>query len=92
MCEVFSKLAIKTPEGCHWRRSGVFNVNYEQISQCSGVSIVDFEIVNAGWEACQANEIMQNYRIHESFSNTSPYKTYSIWRDTAGKHMFKVID
>ena len=32
MCEICSKLTIKTPERCHWRRSGVFIVNFEHIS------------------------------------------------------------
>ena len=32
-CEICLKLTIKTPERCHWRRSGVFNVNFEHISQ-----------------------------------------------------------
>ena len=31
-CEICSKLLIKTPERLHWRRSGVFIVNFEQIS------------------------------------------------------------
>ena len=31
MCEVFSKLTIKTPEPSRWRRSGVFIVNFENI-------------------------------------------------------------
>ena len=30
-CEIYSKLTIKTAE--HWRRSGVFLVNFEHISQ-----------------------------------------------------------
>ena len=30
--EICSKLTIKTPEPCQWRRSGVFNVNFEHIS------------------------------------------------------------
>ena len=30
-CEICSKLTIKTPEGHHWRRSGVFIVNFEHI-------------------------------------------------------------
>ena len=30
-CEVCSKLTIKTPEGRHWRRSGLFIVNVELI-------------------------------------------------------------
>ena len=51
MCEICSKLIIKTPERCHSRRSGVFIVNFEEISNCSGVSIVDFEQVNTSWEA-----------------------------------------
>ena len=32
-----------------WRRSVIFIFNFEQISHCSGVSIIDFEQVNAGW-------------------------------------------
>ena len=33
MCEIWSKLTIKTPEWRHWRRSGVFNVNFKHISK-----------------------------------------------------------
>ena len=32
MCEISSKLTIKTPEWSQWRLSGVFIVNFEQIS------------------------------------------------------------
>ena len=31
-CEIYSKITIKTPEGCQWRHSGVFIVNSEHIS------------------------------------------------------------
>ena len=31
-CKICSKLTIKTPERRHWRRSGVFIVNFEHIS------------------------------------------------------------
>ena len=31
-CEICSNLAIKTPELCHLRRSGVFIVNFEHVS------------------------------------------------------------
>ena len=31
-CEICSKLKIKTPERSHWRRSGVFIVEFEHIS------------------------------------------------------------
>ena len=30
-CEICSKLTTKTPERCHWRRSGVFIVNFEHV-------------------------------------------------------------
>ena len=30
-CEICSKLTIKTPERGHWRRSGVFTVNFKYI-------------------------------------------------------------
>ena len=36
-----SKVNNKTPEH--------FTVNFEQISHCSAVSIVDFELINPGW-------------------------------------------
>ena len=45
MCEICSKLTIKTPERRNWRRSGVFIVNFEH-----SVFIVNFEHVIAGWE------------------------------------------
>ena len=42
--EICSKLKIKTPERCQWRRSGVFVFNFEHISTpCSSVSIVNFK-------------------------------------------------
>ena len=31
LCEMRSKLTIKTPERCQWRHSGVSFVNFEQI-------------------------------------------------------------
>ena len=31
-CEICSKLKIKAPKQRNWRRSGVFNVNFEHIS------------------------------------------------------------
>ena len=50
-CEICSKLTIKTPGRLHWRRSGVFIVNFEHISTpCFSVSIVSFEHVIVGWE------------------------------------------
>ena len=41
---------MKTPERRHWRRSGVFS-NFEHISPCSSVSIIDFEQVDGSKEA-----------------------------------------
>ena len=48
MCGICSKLIMKTPEQHHWRYSDVFIVNFEHIPHSSGVSIADFEQVNAG--------------------------------------------
>ena len=50
MYEICSKLAIKTPERRQWRRSGVFMINFEQVSLFFGVSIIDFEQINACWD------------------------------------------
>ena len=50
-CEICSKLTIKPPKRCHWRRFGGFIVNFEHILHLScSVSNVDFEQVNAGWD------------------------------------------
>ena len=41
---------MKTPDRRHWRRSGVFIVNFEHnFTSCSSVSIINFVQVNAGW-------------------------------------------
>ena len=49
-CEIYSKLAIKTPERRQWHRSDVFIVNFEHVSYLYfSVSIVDFEQVNVSW-------------------------------------------
>ena len=41
MCEICSKLTVKTPEQRHWRRLGVFIVNFEHVSHLAhSVSIV----------------------------------------------------
>ena len=41
--EISSKLTIKTPERCHWRRFRVFIVNLEHISHFFLVFTVEFE-------------------------------------------------
>ena len=33
ICEIYSQLTIKTPDRRHWRRSDVFIVKFENISQ-----------------------------------------------------------
>ena len=43
MCEICSKLTIKTPERRQWHRCGVFIVNFEHATPFSSVSIVDFK-------------------------------------------------
>ena len=49
-CEICSKLRIKPPKQCHWRRFGGIIVNFEHISHlCSSISVVNFEQVNASW-------------------------------------------
>ena len=51
MSEICSKLTIKIPDQHRWYRSGIFIVNFKCILHiCSGVSIVDFEQVNSGWD------------------------------------------
>ena len=50
MYKIYSKLARKTPEQSHWRRSGVFIVNLElNFAPFSSIPIADFEQVNVNW-------------------------------------------
>ena len=46
-------------EQCHWYHPGVFIVNLEQISHCSGVSIVDNDQVNAGLDTKRNHQIFE---------------------------------
>ena len=39
-CEICSKITKKTPERRHWRRSGVFIVNFEHISHLALVFLL----------------------------------------------------
>ena len=62
LCEIYSKLTIKTPERLQSRRSGVFVINFEQISRIfltpfSTVSIAGFQQVNTGWVCKLSNKI-----------------------------------
>ena len=51
--EICSKLTIKTPEGCQWRPSGVFIVNFEHISHL----ILVFLLLNF----CRLGYVFLNY-------------------------------
>ena len=45
-----SKSTVKTQERPHWDRSGAFVANFEHISHCSIVCIINFEHVIPGCE------------------------------------------
>ena len=57
-CENCSRLKIKTLERCHWRRSNVYIVNCELISNF--VLIVDFEQANVCWVHIEKTNIFQD--------------------------------
>ena len=51
MCEICSKLTIKTSEPLYWHRSSVFVVNLELVNfSCSCVSTVNFEQGSVPWD------------------------------------------
>ena len=50
--EISSKMTRKTPERRQWRRSGVFNVNFEHVLHLSSVSIIDFGQRTVSWIYC----------------------------------------
>ena len=56
-----SKLTIKKPEQRHWRRSGVFLVNFDYIAIAP---IVDFEQVNVSWD-------LHNPKFIDNFTMTT---------------------
>ena len=41
-CEICSRLTIKTPERCHWRRTSVFIANFEHMSHPFLVFLTSF--------------------------------------------------
>ena len=49
MCEICSKLTIKTPERRQCLRLGIFIVNFEHILYLFLVFIVEFQQVNVSW-------------------------------------------
>ena len=49
MCEICSKLIIKSPERRQWRLNCYFLLYF---TPCSGVSIINFEQVNGAWVEC----------------------------------------
>ena len=51
MCEIFSKLTIKTSELRQWYLSGVFIVNLEQVLKIVLVfPLLTFNQINVGWD------------------------------------------
>ena len=63
MCEICSKITITTLERRR-RRFGVFIVTLEQISQCSGVPIIDFEHVLFSKRPEKQNSSCEELELH----------------------------
>ena len=57
-CEICSKLTIKRPQQCLWRRSGVFIISFEKtyFTVFSSVFVVDFEQVNVSWYSTRKDQ------------------------------------
>ena len=60
---------MKTPERRQWRHSGIFIVNFEQISHCPGISIVEVEQINADWDYrdCKFKDNVHKYILLATF-------------------------
>ena len=54
MCEICSKLIIKTPER---RQATLILYICTQFVHCSSVFIIDFEQVNTSWDECCAEPV-----------------------------------
>ena len=54
-CEICSKLTIRIPEQRHWRRSGIFIVNFEHISHLVLVFLLLTLKMSAGYDLLVAH-------------------------------------
>ena len=68
-CEIFSKLTIKTSQRRHWRRSGVFIVNFENIPHL--VLVFLLFILNMQFPAGHILQSNKHALISISFSNNT---------------------
>ena len=71
-CEICSKLTIKTPERCHWRRSGVSVANSEHISNLISVFLLLTlnMLLSAGvliWSTSEVERLSQQHNILVQF-------------------------
>ena len=62
LCEICSKLTIKTPER---------HPLWTYFTHCSGVSFVDFELVNPSWVSCKEKKV--NFSFHFASSEKMLY-------------------
>ena len=68
MCEICSKLTMKTPERRQWRRSGVFIVNLNKFHVLFWCFIVEFRQVNASWVAEHLSKIKSEIKSSNGIS------------------------
>ena len=66
MYGIFSKLTINTPEWSHWRRSGIFVLNFQQISHFAFMFSL-FTSTNKCWDGKQplqsSSKILNNHSL-----------------------------
>ena len=78
ICEICSKLIIKTTERCHWR-------HWTDFTYCSVVSIVNSEQVNP---ACMVNISLYFLSYLYSTSNFSSHASVSTFQTNCKLHAF----
>ena len=66
MCEICSKLTIKTPGQRNWSRSGVFNIDFEQISNIALI----FPLLTLNKQIPTRYWLFLNMRLREKSQNT----------------------
>ena len=70
-CDICSKLTIKTPARLHWRRSGVFTVNFEYFSHL----VLVFLLLTLSWQMPDSHVILKQTQQEQYHKKGFPYKT-----------------
>ena len=82
------KLTIKIPERLHWRRSGVFIVNFEQVN-VSWVS-TRFRTRGTRLSTCSTRLLARSTRLYTSLNSQYTYFGIALGSQRCGNHALRI--